>query len=95
MLLKGELVIKNRGGYTATVQLTYTFNGKTQTISRKITGLGGSSTFQYERPATNVTVTVGAIAYSKSIFTDQIKTSPQCYDVYGTLPFPKYTPMNC
>jgi hypothetical protein len=93
--LKGEVIVKSRGGFTAVATLNYTVNGRQQVLKRNINGLGGSYTFEYDRPASDVSITVGAVGYSKDIFTDIIKTTPQCYDLYGALPSPKYTAIDC
>ena len=57
--------------------------------------IGGTAKFQYDRLAKNVIVTVGAVAFGKDIFAEEITSSPKCFDVYGMLPSPRHTVVDC
>ena len=89
-----KLKIKNKGGYTAKATLTYTLNKRDFIDTHNLLS-AQSYTFQYNKDSTNIIIKVEASAYKGYVLAEIVKDQVVCYDVYGALPKPKYTRVNC
>jgi hypothetical protein len=92
--LANTLKIKNKGGYTAKATLTYSLNKRDYIDTRTILS-AQSYKFQYNKDSINIIIRVEASAYKGYVFAELVKDQVVCYDIYGALPNPKYTRVNC
>ena len=91
----GTIRIKNKGGFSAKATLIYSWNNRDFVDDNHSILLGQTYTFTYKKDATNVLIKVNAVSFNKIVFTELIRDLAVCYDLYGILPNPKYTRVNC